>query len=375
MKQSVFLLTPFLKSVLLACIFLNNNIVTAQSITHTHNETESAVISLGAGYHKGFIFAHSKNVQNTSGSYPSGIELSVNLHQRSQRVWDLCNCYPRNGFSLQYFNYDNTVLGRSVHLNTFLEPYFNIRKKIQLSVRGLAGLSYLTNPYHPTDNPTNMSYSLALSGYVALGAGIHLPISNRHYLHLHGLYNHISNGGLKEPNKGINWPTAFVSYDYSFSDHSMQNRSERDKSYTKNIRIQSCFYTSTKTLAHGEKKRWLIIGINTLASKQISTLHQIHAGMEVCYDYVLKERMRLDETDKTALRSGVLLGHDFLLGRFLLSQSIGVYISNPARYYDVWYQRYGLSYYFNRRLSAGINVLAHTYTANFIDFRLGYYWK
>jgi hypothetical protein len=120
---------------LICLIGLSAQYLKASDTLHRRN-----IIGLEAGYHKGFIFAHSKDVQNTDGSYPSGFELSLYRQQRSSQIWDLCRCYPKSGFSIQYFDYDNTILGKSVNLNTFLEPYFNTGNKIQLFCSRACGI-------------------------------------------------------------------------------------------------------------------------------------------------------------------------------------------------------------------------------------------
>ena len=42
-----------------------------------------------------------------------------------------------------------------------------------------------------------------------------------------GNYNHISNGGLKQPNKGINYPTLALGLDYIPNPILIQNREKR----------------------------------------------------------------------------------------------------------------------------------------------------
>lgn len=337
---------------------------------------QKPVVGIEAGFHKGFIFAHSKDVQNTDGSYPWGIEISLFRHQRNKQVWDLCRCYPKSGLNAQYFNYDNRILGHSLNLNTFLEPYFNTGNRLQISIRGLAGLSYLTNPYHPVENPTNMSYSLALSGYVALGTGIHAAISRHQSIHLYTIYNHISNGGIKDPNKGINWPTLSLALDYAFKDNTLPVRKYKGKEvYDKRYRLYADVYGSSKTISHGDKNRWLLAGSVVGTSRRISSINQLAGGIEIWYDYSLKQKIMRRGEAHEAWRAGIYLMHEFVLNRFLLSQGMGIYLYKPPGFYDAIYQRYGLLFHISRRLGVGLQVLAHRQVADYLDFRLRYYIK
>ena len=71
-------------------------------------------------------------------------------------------------------------------------------------------------------------------------------------------------------------------------------------------------------------------------------------------------------------KASVAIGNEFLLGRFLFSQQIGVYFYKPYKKGDDIYQRYGLVFRATKWLSLGINLKAHRHVADFIDFRVGY---
>ena len=83
--------------------------------------------------------------------------------------------------------------------------------------------------------------------------------------------------------------------------------------------------------------------------------------------YVLEQEGK----DDAPIKTGIALGHEFLLGKFLFSQQFGVYLNNPNPRHSDFYQRYGLVYRINKFFNAGINLKAHGHVANFLDFRLG----
>ena len=352
--------------------------VTFDAFTQHRDTVSNSLVSFGLSAHSGFIFAHSQDVQNTDGSYPFGIQLDWNFHKRNQQSWDACYCYPRTGFVFQYFNYDNRILGSSVHAGGFIEPYFNYRNRFTFSLKAIAGMAYLTNPYHPSRNPSNMSYSLAVSGFISLGLGTHVRLSERLNLNAYATYNHISNGGIKEPNKGINWPTASIGLDYAMEPIRFPVREKsRYKSYKgKSPRIDMSVFISSKTVQAGEKDRWLIGGVFSQVSKQISIFNALSVGTEYWFDNALQERLnRAGLTHISSQRAGVLVGNEFLMGNFIFSQQMGFYLYKPAPYFNQLYQRYGLIYRFNNNMAAGVNLLAHGHVANFIDFRWVYSWN
>ena len=182
--------------------------VWAQTDSIPDSLKQKAIFSVGLGVQHGFIFAHSPTVENTKGANPTGVELSFAWQKNNADSWNLCRCFPRNGLLIAYYDYDTDILGKSITAAYFLEPTYQIGKRTHFSLRAVGGLSYLTSPYDEVDNPTNRSYSTYISIYILLGLGIWFKVDNHWWLNLSANYQHESNGGLKEPNKGINWPTA-----------------------------------------------------------------------------------------------------------------------------------------------------------------------
>ena len=83
--------------------------------------------------------------------------------------------------------------------------------------RGVIGLSALAQPFNIQTNPLNLSYSLPLSACVMVRAGFSVSLDAQWYLGIRARYNHVSNGGIREPNKGLNYPSLALQLDYSLA--------------------------------------------------------------------------------------------------------------------------------------------------------------
>jgi len=343
----------------------------------TLTQSQKNIVSVALAGHTGFIFVHSADVENTRGARPWGLQATLLWQKIDEQAWNTCNCYPRQGLLLGYYNYDNQVLGQSAKVGYFLEPAFRLTPATSLLVRGLAGLAYATNPYDPVKNPQNQSYSLPVSAYVALGGGVYVHLTQHYRLNVHVLYEHISNGGLKEPNKGINYPTVGVGLEYLVNPVPIpqRDRSSQRNSIHKKIRWAVYGLATSRTVALGTQARYFIGGLGITASKQVGRMHALTAGLEGYWDFASRERMQLENlTGRSHFRQGVMLGHAFLLGRFTFSQQLGVYTFNQIPYFDRLYHRWGLVYHWHTNWGAGINLKAHRQVANFIDFRLVRRW-
>jgi len=337
---------------------------------------EKSLFSIGAGHQRGFIFAHSQAVQNTKGSHPRGMELMLSWQRNDAASWDLCNCYPRKGLLLAYYDYDNTILGNSFSAAYFLEPKYRLGKTLFFSFKGTSGLSYLTRPFDSINNPANQSYSTHLSAYLMVGAGFWFRLSPHWWLNASANYQHVSNGGLRQPNKGINWPTAGLAVSYQKTSRPFYEGARIKEKFWRNHALRwdaGLFGIARRALDEdGTSRRLPLLGIALQTSKQVGRINALTLGVELYRDEELRMQLKRDSIKASAVKSGILAGHSFLLGRFLFSQRLGVYVFDQTPYYDRIYHRWGIQYGINRHIGVGINLQAHRQVADFVDLRFTY---
>jgi hypothetical protein len=334
------------------------------------------MFSIGLGVQHGSIFAHSPEVENTKGANPTGVELIFSWQRNDPAIWDLCNCFPRKGLLLAYYDYDNAILGRSMTAAYFLEPTYRINKKLFFSFRGATGLSYLSNPFDTIHNPTNRSYSTTMSMYLLLGLGLWYRFDGHWSLNASMNYQHESNGGLRQPNKGINWPTAGFTLSYQRNPRPFHNGPRSKEKYWLQNSVRwdiGAFGIAKRVLDQdGNSSRLPLIGVSFQGSKQVGRISALTLGIEAYHDEALRTTLKNDSIDASAVRSGLLVGHEFLLGKFLFSQRLGVYIFDQTPYFDRLYHRWGIHFRINRKLGVGLNLQAHKQVADFGDLRFTY---
>jgi hypothetical protein len=343
-----------------------------------HRKKQKNIFSIGMGAQYGFIFAHSPEVENTKGARPAGIEFNLSWQKYDAATWNLCNCFPRKGIVLAYYDYNTAILGKSYSAAYFLEPVYRLRKNTFFSFKAVAGLSYLTNPFDSIQNPTNRSYSTHLSGYLLVGLGLWFRLHDRWWLNTTINYQHESNGGLRQPNKGINWPTAGIAISYLRNPQPYYTGVRTKEKYWKDKPIRwdaSLFGIAKRTLdANGNSRRRLLLGFNGQGSKQVGRINALTAGAEIFSDGALRMQLQLDSVNASAVRAGLLAGHEFLLGKFIFSQQLGVYVFNPTARFDQIYHRWGIQYLSNNYWGVGARLLAHRHVADFVDLRVIYSW-
>ncbi len=352
-----------------------------QASTDRDSTEVKNVLCLGIRGHYGFIIPHSKQIKELSYATPWGVEGEIAWHLMGENIWRYCYCYPRTGFGLFYLNFDNPeILGYSVALYPFIEPYIRAEKKLSLSFRFGIGPAYVSKYYDPETNPDNFFFSSHLSFIVQLSVAFHYRI-NEHFTSRLGInYNHISNGGIKEPNVGMNYPTLNLGLDYSFREAVF---AERSRQSGKDLYDRRCWFDAyllgtAKNAEKGEDHLYPVIGAGIYYNYLFGRIIAASGGTEWVSDFSIKEKIeRLYAGDPEAdlpdhNRAAVLLGIDILFGRFSFIHQWGIYYYEPYPARNRAYQRYGLNFRFSRKLYTGVNIKAHGHVADLMDLRLGF---
>lgn len=339
----------------------------------TTQDTTKAARMLGLRLHQGFVLVHSRELwPDLRNSYPTGLELDFAWHKISERAWKSCHCYPKLGISLGFWNYDEPeILGQGIIGMFYIEPVFGARKKVSFSVRAGFGLSYQNRPYDSLDNPRNTSYSTYVAFPLQLGGNLHIRLAPKWILDVTAVYNHFSNGGIREPNKGINWPSAALGFGYYIDTPHFQQR--KKKNWREEMDPESRFdLTFLMAFQEPESKLYLFSpGFEFKFSRQVARINALTLGAEWLFDNQAAHELEQLGRSESSQKGSVALGHEFLLGKFIFSQQFGFYLYRPYKTGTDVYQRYGLVFRISKRFHFGINLKAHGHVADFLDFRTG----
>src|SRR5688572_17842411 len=166
---------------------------------------DSTTVSIGSQFYYGKILPHSKAIVDLTGSYLWGLQTDISRIRYTKASWSICNCYSENGISLSYFNFNNPKeLGEAFNLVLFAEPQLTLGR-LFLSLRAGMGVAYVTRIYHTDLNPRNLFFSTPWSGLLMTQLSTRYRLTPQWSLRFSASYQHISNGGKRQPNKGMNF--------------------------------------------------------------------------------------------------------------------------------------------------------------------------
>ncbi len=318
---------------------------------------------LDSGY--GFIISHSQALKPLSQSNPIGVSLHYQRMNLSQKSWNACNCFHYLGLQLSYHNFQNPeVLGYAVSITGTFEPILWQKKSWTFSMVTGLGPSFLSKVYDEANNPDNIFFSTPISFLLFLSPKLEYTLKDNLGLHLAFAYNHISNGGQSQPNKGMNYPMLGLGLSHLFI------KSPFPVYVKESISQDWTFYLETGiSTREGEEGRAPNFSVALALKKPLSNINGIGAGIEINKDYSLE----VEKNRWEALMPAPFISHHFLFGKFDFNQRMAWYTNKPDNYHDFrFYQRYVLSYLLTRHLTLGVGLKAHGHVAEHMDLRFGW---
>ncbi|HEX8549748.1 MAG TPA: acyloxyacyl hydrolase, partial [Cytophagaceae bacterium] len=181
---------------------------------------------------------------------------------------------------------------------------------------------------------------------------------------------HFSNGNLKVPNLGINVPTIHIGLGFGSADNPRIIRDTLSP-----FKKKSSLFLS---LAGGMKQNYPILGPNygigvfsIYGGRAVSRKSILQLGFEVFYDPSIQRTLGIDLNAVQNSRLGLLFGHELTFNKLSLLTQGGIYLYDPYKLYQPWYQRYGLKYYLSPDLFIGVFLKAHYGSADFVEWTLG----
>lgn len=331
----------------------------------------------GVNGQAGFIIPHSDELKEISESTPWGLALDFSKMMVSDKAWSNCNCYSKVGFSFNYYNYSNPEqLGNSYNLILFAEPYLSYRRKLHSSLRAGLGLTYLDQVYDEVTNPENLFYSSQLSFILTVQLKLNYRINEFYNIYLSGSYNHISNGAISKPNKGMNFPTLGLGLEYFINPVKLERKKPAEELEKRKIgkyaRIFWNLRTVPETSQHPEKLD-VMIGLEGCITKRLSRINGLLTGLEFSYDGLFSEEIKRGDLEGSPFILSTHLGHYFIFGKFSFTQQFAWYAYKCYPFNDQdFFQRYSIYWQFGKLINCGFSLKIHGHVAEYMDVRMGF---
>ncbi len=342
---------------------------------------QDAASSFGFGMaaHSGFIVPHSRELIDVSGSRPFGFELDAEWLYAGEAHTLKSGAVYRRGIALYAFDFNEPdVLGGMLAVTPYVEPMIRAQDRLHGSIRLGIGLALLSRPYDAESNPTNLFYSTTVSFMAMANAYLGWRLSPRWELKAGFNFNHTSNGGMRQPNKGMNFPTWSLGAAYSLAPVQV-GRPVRDDAWrarprrTLSVLGSASMKNTPMDDAQDLEQCWILGGMGTVGHR-LGRLTGLAAGTEWVHDGFAREMAERTGTATNAWRGAMVLGPELLAGRATFSVLFGAYVYSPGWNGDPLYQRYQLACTLGSHWMLAASLKAHRHVADVMDLRVGWAW-
>ncbi|QHT69913.1 acyloxyacyl hydrolase [Rhodocytophaga rosea] len=340
---------------------------------------KTKTFALGIHTYYGFILKHTESIGHLAQSHPYAIEINLNRITDGSKTWHHSYRFPEVGYAIGLYDFRNPILGKAMYAFTYVDKALLKGNSSALRLKIGTGLAYITNPY---DAETNFQ-NTALSGRVMFGMQGELAwtyrIHRKWQLRTGVTLTHFSNGAFKLPNSGVNIPALKVGISYQPRQLQMQTLPDslpgQPTPGSVSLNISGAFFFKEIKLPGGKKYPGGTISM--YVNKRLNQKSALNIGVDGFYNTALRQVIRQDpDIDSLHIpdfkRAGLTFGHELFIGRVSMLTQLGVYVYNPYQKIDTRvYQRFGLKYYFSRKLFAAMLLKTHFGTADCVEWALG----
>lgn len=332
---------------------------------------------VGAYAQGSFILAHTPAIKHLAVSHPTGVELNLQRQTNGSAPWHAWYKYPKVGLALVYYDYHNSVLGRSFAATTYINKSFIRTPRQELNFRLGTGLAYFHNPFSLETNHKNTIISSRLNATLQLRFEYDVAVAE-HLGVLLGLgLNHYSNGATTKPNFGINLPTVFVGLNYHqqrpFRPHAVP-ANDTPADLGRNF-LNLSTSLGFKQRSPIDRQKYLVNSVSVIVGRRVGRKSNLLAGLDGFYDRSLlaeqRDTARTTDNLPDVKKAGVMVGHELLLGRLAFVTHLGFYLYNPYKSNKFYYERIGLKYHVTEQLFGAVDLKVHRGSADVIEWKVG----
>jgi hypothetical protein len=348
--------------------------------------------------HGGFIPSGAEGVRYIESNPFDAIDIRYGLTGYGRKKWQQMHHYPTFGIGVTkfFFQPPTNIFGNPFATYLFYnEPVVQF-KKSKIAYDFDVGLSYGWKPYDSLSNPDQTAIGSSVNFVFMLSLQYEFKISNQWDGIIGANVNHMSNGRIVSPNRGVNLYAANVSLRYrlkparpkhfcgsdlnSSPPPNIHNDIDPFKSMVEFYGVVSAGVATTLK----DKDNHIYYLTSSLAldvAKHYRYSGKFGAGLDLFYDGSLKEEYTSTYPSGNIpphllYWPGVHLSHEYMVHRWTLVTQTGFNLKVPKNK-GLWYGRIGLRYDVSKAIFVRATVrLYQSFYSDFIEWGIGYaYYK
>lgn len=327
----------------------------------------------------------------------AGYSAQVLKQTTGKKDWEKLFNYPLYGIGVYAFDFlDNKKMGSPFAVYAIYSSKIKEWNKLKWYYSANLGISFNSNPFDYDAAYYNTSVGSKTNMYISLGTGLYYEIGKHFDVGLNLKFNHLSNGAMKIPNKGLNAVAPQVSLVY-YPERVNPVKDEIIASKIKkyNTWEVSVFGGKKNVFYRGDNRDdirlydgfdYSVYGAEAFYMRQYSAKSAYGLGLGVTKDEQYNHTMYVQDSvlyqKKRFSNDHVLLSviptYRLMIDRLYINVGLGYYVTKKNRKYDnsALFQRLSLQYQITDRFFASFGINAYDlHVANYLEWKLGYTLK
>ena len=328
---------------------------------------------IGGKISQGIIAPHHADMRYFINKPVNGFSLLFGFQTTGKQDWQNHWGFPELGFGTHYVDFKNPdVLGNSKVIFLYIDAPFLESKILSFNYNIGFGIAYLNKIFNYQTNYTNIAIGSHLNVYANVNFELQLKAKKVVYFTDFGI-THLSNGGTKMPNLGINVPTISVGFKYKTANFIRQKKI-LSNSWQKHTDVQVLLSASK----HADKfsvsnKAKIISSLSVDYGVYLSEKSRVGGGVDFMFDENRKNISMNDSTidNSSSYFGGIHFSYNVVFGRtqFTFQE---IMLINSKSHKLKSYQRYGFRVIIADKWLIGATLLTNFFNAQAIEPAIGY---
>jgi len=321
--------------------------------------------------------------------YYHAATIQIGRQTDGSKLWEQLYVYPYWGIGLSGINFFNqNELGTPSTIFAFINAPFKRWDKLSLNYEIGFGIAFDWEPFNEDYNSYQIVIGSKKTAYFDAGINLIYQLSKRFDASIGYSLSHFSNGGIVQPDYGVNLGGPKIGIKYIFKDRPEfikqeipEYKKENEWLMAINLGVKQVIFDT----AHRKYIRvnYKVFGITSTYNWQTHHKSKWGAGIDFSYDGAINAQIDIDDNKVSKVESpfidkfsiGVYPSYELVCNKISIILQSGIYVlrKNIDGQTPLFYQRIGVKYHIFQNAFVGINVRAYDFTvADYIEWSIGY---
>ncbi len=323
----------------------------------------------------GFVWAHRSGLRHLSNAHL--VKTQVDVMPAWLQPQGVKSLYPHatTGFSVGFIDYQNPILGYVIPVTGFFENKVAGRK-LSFSYRIAAGFGWCSRKFELETNTANTAISSTINMAAQGTMAANYQFSPTWKARLGVSLQHFSNGSIRQPNAGVNLPTAIAAIFWQPVSTLPQPKE------TWNVNKGWLFQIGTgvgfKRVAFLPDNIYPLYFLHTWAGYKQSMKSTWWMGADMVVNESLDYfRDNMPEyLNRSNSQFALVGGHEWHVGKVSLLTQLGYTVTNVFSIVDEpLFQRYGIRFQVLKNMQAGLLLKAYRGRADSFEWHAAYSFR